>query len=340
MTNPPVRTATKLPLIRLSLCIPFLEELEKRHIDSDVVLSRNGLSRQAMYDDEVFVPSIVVHRFLEAAADAAQDPYLGVSIGENLDYSAWPPFTDAVLNSKFLLDFLSRFIRIASQDASSVKHSLDIRNDYAVFKETRLGEPEIAPSQNDAFTLGYVLNIIRRVSGDEWDPRQVIATVSTPEVIPGRYLGITISAGDRMGVSIRFPTAWLHHPIGSAQFGIFRQRIKPETQPPPDFINALRSIIALHLTTEHLDVEYVAHLIGYSKQTLQRKLKSHGTTLTNEIASLRRDRAIELLVHSSKPIGKISESLGFSSQPSFTRAFKSWTNQTPREYRKKHENEV
>jgi hypothetical protein len=163
MTNPPVRTATKLPLIRLSLCIPFLEELEKRHIDSDVVLSRNGLSRQAMYDDEVFVPSIVVHRFLEAAADAAQDPYLGVSIGENLDYSAWPPFTDAVLNSKFLLDFLSRFIRIASQDASSVKHSLDIRNDYAVFKETRLGEPEIAPSQNDAFTLGYVLNIIRRI---------------------------------------------------------------------------------------------------------------------------------------------------------------------------------
>ena len=340
MTNPPLRTATKLPLIRLSLCIPFLQELEKRHIDANAILSSNGLSRQAMYDDEVFVPAIVVHRFLEAAADAAQDSYLGVFIGENLDYSAWAPFRDAVINSKFLLDFLSRFIRIASHDASSARHSLDIRNDYAVFKETRVGAPEIAPSQNDAFTLAYVLNIIRRGSGDEWDPRQVIATVCTPEVIPDRYLGITISGGDRMGMSIRFPSAWLHHMIDLAQFGILRQHTTSEAGPPADFIDALRSTIALNLEKERLDVEYIARLIGYSKQTLQRKLKSHGTTLSTEIASLKRDRAIELLVHSSTPIWKISESLGFSSQPSFTRAFKSWTSQTPREYRKKHENEV
>jgi len=91
---------------------------------------------------------------------------------------------------------------------------------------------------------------------------------------------------------------------------------------------------------DSLDVEYMARLIGYSKQTLQRKLKSHGTTLSKEIASLKRDRAIDLLVHSSTPICKIAESLGFSSQPSFTRAFKSWTNQTPREYRKKRGNEI
>jgi hypothetical protein len=88
MTNPTLRTATKLPLIRLSLCIPFLLELEKRHVDANAVLSSNGLSREAMYDEAVFVPAIVIHRFLESAADAAQDPYLGVFIGENLDYSA------------------------------------------------------------------------------------------------------------------------------------------------------------------------------------------------------------------------------------------------------------
>jgi AraC-like DNA-binding protein len=340
MTNPPLRTKTKLPLIRLSLCIPFLLELERRHIDTNAVLASNGLSREAMYDDEVFVPAIVVHRFLEAAADAAQDSYLGVFIGENLEYSAWAPFRDAVTNSKFLLDFLTRFIRVASQDASSAKHSLEIRNDYALFKETRVGAPEIAPSQNDAFTLAYVLNIIRRGSGDKWDPRQVFATVCTPEVIPDRYLGVTITGGDRMGISIRFPSAWLHHTIDVSQFGILRKHTTSDAGPPPDFINALRSTIALHLEEERLGVESIARLISYSKQTLQRKLKSHGTTLSKEIASLKRDRAIELLVHSSTPIWKIAESLGYSSQPSFTRAFKSWTNQTPREYRKKHQNEV
>jgi len=340
MTNPGLRTTTRLPLIRLSLCVPFLLELERRHIDTNAVLCSNGLSRDAMFDDRVFVPAIVVHRFLEAAADAAQDNYFGVFIGETLDYCAWEPFGDAVTSSRFLLDFLTRFVRTASHHASSVKHSLEIRNDYAVFKEARVGEPEIAPSQNDAFTLAYVLNIIRRGSGDKWDSGQVFATVCTPEVIPDRYLGVTIAGGDRMGISIRFPSAWLHQIIDLSHFGILRKDTISEAGPPTDFINALRSTIALHLESEHLDVESIAHLIAYSKQTLQRKLKSHGTTLSKEVASLKRDRAVELLVHSSTPISKIAESLGYSSQASFTRAFKSWTNQTPREYRKRHENEV
>jgi len=339
MANPPLGTSNTLPLIRLSLCIPFLHELEKRHIDTNAVLASNGLARNAMFDEEVFVPAIVVHRFLEFAAEAAQDPYLGVHIGENLDYSAWAPFSDAISNSKFLLDFLTRFIRIASHDASSVKHFLEMNTDWAIFKETRVAKPEIPPSQNDAFTLAYVLNIIRRGSGTEWDPSHVLATVCEPRVIPSRYLGITITGGDRTGVSVRFPSAWLHQPIQISQFGK-SQKLANTIEPPIDFIGALRSTIALHIDKERLGIEYVARLIGYSKQTLQRKLKSQGTTLSSEIANLKRDRAIDMLIHSSTPISTISESLGFSSQPSFTRAFKSWTNKTPQEYRKEHENEI
>ncbi len=336
MEKASLANSSKLPLIRLSLCVPFLVELEKRHIDSNAVLSRNGLSKEAMYDNEIFVPAIVVHRFLESAAEAAQDTYLGVFIGENLEYSEWAPFRDAVMNSTLLLDFLTRFIHIASHETSSVKHSLDINNDYSVFKETRYREPEIEPSQNDAFTLAYVLNIIRLGSGEVWSPGHVLATVCSPEVIPDRYLGVTITGGDRTGMSVRFPSAWLHHAIDISQFGVSNKSSTVRTELPVDFIGALRSTIALHLDKENLDVEYIAGLVGYSKQMLQRKLKSQGTTLSKEIATLKKERAIDMLVNTTVYISAIAEALGFSNQASFTRAFKSWTNQTPREYRKKY----
>ena len=77
-------------------------------------------------------------------------------------------------------------------------------------------------------------------------------------------------------------------------------------------------------------------LAGVSRQSLQRRLKANGTTLSAELIGLKKGRATEELSQSTKPITEIAASLGFSDPTSFTRAFKSWTGQSPREYRKSH----
>ena len=61
-----------LPLVRLGLILPFVEELDRLGIPADAVLMRNGLVRATVCDPNVFVPAIVVHRFLEDAARAAE----------------------------------------------------------------------------------------------------------------------------------------------------------------------------------------------------------------------------------------------------------------------------
>lgn len=78
---------TSMPLVRLSLILPFVQELDRRRVNTDAVLATNGLARQTIIDPSVFVPAIVVHRFLEDAAYAADDPYLGIRVGEELDLS-------------------------------------------------------------------------------------------------------------------------------------------------------------------------------------------------------------------------------------------------------------
>jgi hypothetical protein len=166
-----------LPLVRLGLILPFVEELDGLEIDADAVLVRNGLVRETVCDPNVFVPSIVIHRFLEDAARTAGQPYFGVMVGERLDLPSWPPFVDAVSRATTLAEFLIRFIRSAKDEATSARHSLEVGAVHTLFRERRTSKQAIAPAHNDAFTLG----VLRRGAGSRWNPEQVQLTVCDPE---------------------------------------------------------------------------------------------------------------------------------------------------------------
>ena len=105
---------------------------------------------------------------------------------------------------------------------------------------------------------------------------------------------------------------------------------------PQDFIAALRLTLTLHLDDPSLDVDLVARSSGISRQTLQRRLRSKGTTLSAQIIDLKRQRAQDLLAGHGKNITEIAAAVGFASPTSFTRAFKAWTGVSPRDYRKRH----
>jgi AraC-like DNA-binding protein len=107
--------------------------------------------------------------------------------------------------------------------------------------------------------------------------------------------------------------------------------------PPGSFLESLWLTLITRLGGDELTVDHVAQLLGLSRQTLQRRLKASGTSLTQELVKLKQQHAIEELVHTDKPVAEIGEALGFHSPASFTRAFRSWTGQSPREYRKAHE---
>ena len=328
------REQQPLPLVRLGLILPFVEELDRRRVDTDAVLTTNGLARVTVLDLDVFVPVIVVHRFLEDAARAAKDPYLGVRVGETMDVASWPPFVDAVSRATTLMEFLVRLIRAVKRESSSARHSLEIGTDHAIYKETRTTQQEIAPAQNDAFTAAYTLRLLQRATGPNWNAKDVWLKVCDPEAIPNGYLGVKVVGGDRLGMTVRFPTQWLSQPLD--QRALIKTSLNSENRlhAPAGFLDALRQTLTLHLEKTDLNIDFVARLSGTSRQSLQRKLKVCGTTFSAELVNVEKGRATEDLTLSAKSIGEIAASLGFSDPTSFTRAFKSWTGQSPRAYRK------
>jgi AraC-like DNA-binding protein len=158
--------------------------------------------------------------------------------------------------------------------------------------------------------------------------------VCDTKALPKRYLGVHIAKGNRKGMAVEFPSDWLLKPIDLSRFNNPKLMAKTGLDQLPDFISALKSIVDLHLDNPELNVDYVAQLFGTSRQSLQRLARSNGTTLVDEIKSLKIDRACNGLIATRKPIKEVAASVGFNSVASFSRAFKSWTNLSPQAYRR------
>jgi AraC-like DNA-binding protein len=75
----------------------------------------------------------------------------------------------------------------------------------------------------------------------------------------------------------------------------------------------------------------VAHRLGMTNRTLQRRLRAEGTTFR----ALLDEAALQVAEHALSGVSTLSETsaeLGYSEPAAFHRAFKRWTGTTPRQF--------
>ena len=81
------------------------------------------------------------------------------------------------------------------------------------------------------------------------------------------------------------------------------------------------------------ELEDAAQNLQMSARTLQRKLNERQLTFTGLIERIRKEQATRYLRDTDVKIVHIAQMLGFSEQSAFQRAFKRWTQQTPKQFR-------
>ena len=88
------------------------------------------------------------------------------------------------------------------------------------------------------------------------------------------------------------------------------------------------------LASGDVRIDRVARELGYSRQTLYRRLKAEGVTFAELLDGLRRRVAIRLVRDEGLPVKEAAWRLGFSDPAAFSRAFKRWTGKSPRDMRR------
>jgi AraC-like DNA-binding protein len=71
-----------------------------------------------------------------------------------------------------------------------------------------------------------------------------------------------------------------------------------------------------------------------AQATLRRRLRVEGQTYQSVKDDLRRDMALEQLLHGDKSTPEIAALLGYADHSAFYRAFRKWTGGLPSDYRR------
>jgi len=267
------------------------------------------------------------------------DPCMGLKLA-----SVWHPSHLASLGYAWLasstlytaLNRLSRYVRIIN-DAISV--SLEEEGDNLVITITSDDREIPAHYQADS-SSAILITMCRANYGEELSPVSVSFKHATSPC-SGEYYGFfrcPVEFGAKQN-QIILPLDVVNKRLTSAspQLAQINDQVMINylaELDKEDVIQQVKAAIIDQLPSGNVNEETVSEAIYSSKRSLQRRLNEKGTTFKTILTEVRQDLALKYIHDRKLTLTEISFMLGFSEMSSFSRAFKRWTGESPKEFRK------
>ena len=102
-----------------------------------------------------------------------------------------------------------------------------------------------------------------------------------------------------------------------------------------DVAKFVRRFIAAALNGGEPTIAKAAEASEMSVRTLQRRLEDVGLTFQELVNEVRLEKAVRLLLRPGASVAAVASALGYSDPAHFTRAFRSWTGETPSAFRRR-----
>ena len=125
-------------------------------------------------------------------------------------------------------------------------------------------------------------------------------------------------------------------PVNRYVFGVLSERadaLLKSLQESKTTRGRVESLVMPILHTGEASMDAIADKMGVSRQTLYRQLKGEGVTFEQVLDELRHKLALHFLAGKKVSVNETAYLLGFSDPAAFSRAFKRWTGQSPRDVR-------
>lgn len=246
---------------------------------------------------------------------------------------------ELAMEGKFVADGLERAMRFYNLVNSSIQTSMD-DNAQGVSVTVEFSNPEKDP---DNYYSEFWMIIWHRLAC--WLAAETLSMVSAnfdysrPEtyfeefnyLFPCKH---NFNASER---SFLFDKHIMYAPIRRSRTELSAMLSKAPlelmTIPASDH-SMFRRVRQLLVQTPSLSAEHIADKVNLTPDQLRRQLKREGQKVSKIREFVRREMAFHWLLTSNRSIETISEGLGYAEARSFTRAFQSWTNLSPSEYRK------
>lgn len=289
----------------------------------------------------------ITARQMEALSAAAMqeldDEALG-AFSRPLPWGSYGMLARASLTAPTLGVALRRWCRHHALLANDIVLSVSVADAVAtVAVDERVNLSHIGPGGRE-FCLVHVLRNIHGLACWYVDSRIGLRQARFPFAAPPHAEAYPLLFPapiifDAARAEIRFDADYLALPLRRDERAMRQmlQRALPLTVLPYRrdrlLVQQVRQVLASHPDQTH-NAASVADLLATSTRTLHRQLREEGATLQALKDEVRRERAIELLQRTQKPVKQVAEATGFQNEKSFIRAFRQWTGLGPGAFRK------
>ncbi|MDM0039183.1 AraC family transcriptional regulator [Variovorax sp. J22G21] len=205
-----------------------------------------------------------------------------------------------------------------------LRRASDVRLDYAVKAFMLLGFN----------TFSWLVARRIPVLGVDYTAEQTGMDSSRVYQVPIRY--------GQPHVGLWFDARWLDLPVVQSQQSLREflasspANLIVRYRDTSSLTERIRRLLRKGLGADMPSLEAVGEALAVTPQTLRRRLREEGRGFQQIKDELRRDAAIDDLLHTQLPLLDIANRVGFSEASTFHRAFKQWTGVAPGEYRLAH----
>lgn len=274
----------------------------------------------------------------EQVGKAIQTPCFGLQAGQLWHPAYMHALGYAWMSSSSLqtaLQRLVRFIHIVNQCASikldETKDGLNVQ--WAGVNET-------PPAWINEVRLSVLLAMCRANYGKRLDPVSVSFTHAKPDCA-GEYFEyfrspVHFSAErNELTLALKDVNKQLSssNPLMSQVHDQIMIKYLAEID-SDDIIEQVKAKIIDQLPDGRISDSKIAESLFMSSRTLQRRLHSAGTSFKTILTEVRQGLALNYIRDSRLTLTELSFQLGFSEMSAFSRAFKQWTGESPRGFRK------
>jgi len=303
--------------------------------DPAQVLAAVGIEASALELADNSIPYAAFSRLADEGARRSGCAHFGLLVGQAWHLSNLGMLGELIRNSATVGDALR--MGMVYHHLNSQGGAVFLRENgavaefgYAIYHRVERGASQIYDA-----VLATEVNFVRELCGAGWVPSEVLLAHAPPaDTSPYRRLFRCPVRFNSELNALRFGAHWLSRPVEGADPVALRElRKRADERTQPDLIDKLRRSLRVLLLTGVASGDAVADMLAMHRRTLNRRLKTLGTTFRDVLEDVRFDAACELLGATQLPLDDVAAALGYAGVSPFSRAFRRRSGAAPGHWR-------
>ncbi len=302
----------------------------------DTLCQMSGISPEEISDSENIVEWEKAALIWVPLLKLSGDPLIGLHIGMGVNNLNHGMVGFLIQSCKDFHQGIQLLCRYGHMVSPMVEYRYTV-TEVAVLEITQnkmwlMKHPEPARHAND-FLLAALVNTFHTLSGKRLVPLRIEVAFEAREISQYReFFGCDVLFDKDTNRIVSTPILT----SDQSMFQLFNSIVadKQALLETNSTVENLKQVLFMQFRGRIPTIEEAASALNMTPRILQRKLQQEQTSFRDIAGDIRKEIALQLMQNPTIKISEVSDILGYSDLTAFRKAFKSWTNVTPRAIRK------